>query len=154
MFLGKPLSSHQALIAGCSTLLAHRSAWRTRTARESLPSVLIQNSCASLRRHLICNSESCSIQECFQLTLCCSSTTRHWAALSMNAAKLYFIPQNEMSCILILQMHRHTFYASSKWSIWGLPHQVTKSPSMWLKKRRNVPFQNYPVLPRQNGSNG
>lgn len=53
MFLGKPLSSYQAPIAGCSTLLAHRSAWRTRTARESLPSFLIQTSCASLRRHLI-----------------------------------------------------------------------------------------------------
>lgn len=155
MFLGKSLSSHQALIAGCSTLLAHRRAWRTRTVRESLPSFLIQNSSAFLGRLLISAQKaapyrSASSSHC----AASSSTTRHLAALSMNAAKLWFIPQNERSCILIPQMYRHTFYARTKWSIWGLPHQVTQSPSVWLKKRRNVPFQNYPVLSRQYGSNG
>lgn len=155
MFLGKPLSSHRALIVGCSTLLAHRSAWRTRTARESLPSFPIQNSSASSGRHLIPTQKaapyrSASSSHC----AASSSTTRHWAALSMKAAKLYFIPQNEMSCVLIPQMYRHKFYASTKWSIWGLPHQVTKPPSVWLDKRRNIPFQNYPVLSGQYGSNG
>lgn len=53
MFLDKPLSPYWAPTAGCSTLLVHRSAWRIRTARQSLPSFVIQNSPASLERHLV-----------------------------------------------------------------------------------------------------
>lgn len=101
------------------------------------------------------NSESCSIQECFQLTLCCWLI--HHKALTC--------PVHECCKTVVHspkwnELHsnppniRHTFHISTKWSIWGLPHQITKSPSLWLENRRNAPFQNYPVLSRQCGSNG
>lgn len=112
---------------------------------------------ASLRTHLhffrkaFCSkSESCSIQDSLQLTLCCQLLYHKPPSWLLHECCK---PVFHTTSPPIRKTYRHSSPVSTSQRIWGLPHWLTKASSVWLDRGANIQFQNCSVLSRQYVSN-